>query len=334
MISIIIPTYNNAKYLNRCLNSIASQTFKNYEVLIIDDGSTDDTSDICVNYSSTDTRFKYIKKENGGVSSARNCGLSQYKGDYVIFLDSDDYLQNDALEIINRDINAKPNANIVVYNNYLMTRDGTKVCENDQHFDSVDNLVFEIIERLSKDKNEWLRTIWAKVYKRSTLENIVFPSEVHIGQDACFLISVINKLTSIDEVMFSDSCWYIYDRTNEQSATHNYKKDLFLLSKYQINYLNKEIDKLQNYDNKRKNTTMCKFSWNLFWIMYYQGQAVKNNINCFKWYEYTSKYINCKDIYDVEFEDYLANKTFKYRRILSNKIVFMLFKYIYIARKK
>ena len=91
-LSIIVPVYNSEEYLSRCLDSILDQDMTSYEVILVDDGSTDSSALICDRYSATDPRFRTIHKPNGGVSSARNAGLNLAKGEYVMFVDSDDVL--------------------------------------------------------------------------------------------------------------------------------------------------------------------------------------------------------------------------------------------------
>ena len=91
-VSIIIPVFNMEKYLDVCINSVINQTYKNIEILLINDGSTDSSEDICLKYASLDKRIKYYYQENGGVSKARNFGILNFCGDYVMFLDSDDFL--------------------------------------------------------------------------------------------------------------------------------------------------------------------------------------------------------------------------------------------------
>lgn len=95
LVSVIIPVYNVEKYLSQCVDSVINQTYKNLEILLINDGSTDDSGKICDEYARKDTRVKVIHKENGGLSSARNKGIREAIGDYLMFLDSDDYLEND-----------------------------------------------------------------------------------------------------------------------------------------------------------------------------------------------------------------------------------------------
>lgn len=99
MISVIIPIYNTEKYLSRYIESVLNQSYKNFELLLINDGSKDRSGDICDEYAKKDNRIKVFHKENGGVSSARNLGLDNAKGDYVCFIDSDDYVGKRYLEI-------------------------------------------------------------------------------------------------------------------------------------------------------------------------------------------------------------------------------------------
>lgn len=97
-ISIIIPIYNVEKYINQCLESISMQTYGNMEILLIDDGSTDQSGNLCDEYAKTDKRFQVIHKVNGGVSSARQAGLNKATGDYISFIDPDDYIEPNMME--------------------------------------------------------------------------------------------------------------------------------------------------------------------------------------------------------------------------------------------
>ena len=94
-ISVIVPVYNVEKYLHRCVDSILAQTFNDFELLLIDDGSKDKSGAICDEYAAKDSRVRVFHKENGGVSSARNLGLENAKGDWIIFIDSDDWIADD-----------------------------------------------------------------------------------------------------------------------------------------------------------------------------------------------------------------------------------------------
>ena len=97
-VSVIIPVYNLAKYLSKCLESVLAQTYANFEIIAIDDGSTDDSAAILKKYAEKDKRVKPILKANGGVSSARNAGLDKAEGEYIFFLDGDDWIEPETLE--------------------------------------------------------------------------------------------------------------------------------------------------------------------------------------------------------------------------------------------
>ena len=100
LISIVIPVYNAEKYLGGCLNSIQNQTYKNFEVILVNDGSIDNSESICKSFVEADTRFRYYLKGNGGAPSARNFGLDNVTGDYVTFIDADDWVEENHLEVL------------------------------------------------------------------------------------------------------------------------------------------------------------------------------------------------------------------------------------------
>ena len=104
MISVIIPVYNNEKYIARCLDSLIQQTYSEFEALVINDGSKDNSGEIIQSYAEHDKRFRYFEQENQGVSVARNKGLDNAKGEYVLFLDGDDWLDNDVLERLHNEM--------------------------------------------------------------------------------------------------------------------------------------------------------------------------------------------------------------------------------------
>ena len=100
LISVIVPVYNVEKYLINCVDSITSQTYKNLEIFLVDDGSTDSSGQICNEFEKNDARIKVIHKKNGGLSDARNAGLDRAKGQYYAFIDSDDYIQDTTIEFM------------------------------------------------------------------------------------------------------------------------------------------------------------------------------------------------------------------------------------------
>ena len=123
-ISIIVPIYNAEKYIHRCLDSILAQTYKNFELILINDGSIDNRGKICDEYSQRDNRIKVIHKNNGGVASARQCGIENAKGEYTIHIDPDDWVESNMLEeLYNKAIKEK--ADVVICDFYVEEKDKT-----------------------------------------------------------------------------------------------------------------------------------------------------------------------------------------------------------------
>lgn len=119
LISVIVPVYNVEEYLKQCLDSILEQTFSNYEVILVNDGSTDSSGLICQEYAEKDSRIRYFEKENGGLSDARNYGIEQAQGEYLTFVDSDDFLDKMHLNVLYTAlVNNNVDISIVNYANY------------------------------------------------------------------------------------------------------------------------------------------------------------------------------------------------------------------------
>ena len=113
LISIIVPVYRTEKYLDRCVESIVNQTYKNLEIILVDDGSPDDCPKMCDEWAKKDKRIKVIHKENGGVSSARNIGIKSAKGKYIGFVDSDDYIEKEMYESLIDVLNKNKNLDYI-----------------------------------------------------------------------------------------------------------------------------------------------------------------------------------------------------------------------------
>lgn len=156
LISIVIPVYNVERYLKKCINSIVNQSYKNIEIILVDDGSTDNSSEICDEYIKKDDRIKVIHKENGGLSDARNKGIDMAKGKYITFVDSDDYVENLYIEKLYEAI-CKQNAVVAICAIY-------KINENEQ---IISKIGYQ--ENLVKSGKETLKDL----YQGHSLENIV-----------------------------------------------------------------------------------------------------------------------------------------------------------------
>lgn len=191
MISIILPAYNAERYITECIDSVLNQTFQNWELIIVDDGSTDKTESIAEEYSTKNSKIKYYRITNGGVSNARNFGLSKAGGEYVFFLDADDFLEKGCLENAIK-ASTENNADIVVLAHYEFD-EMNNICKKNEKFTETELLSDGEIERtfLMTDKIGW--EVWGKLYSREILDNILFEKDLRIAEDAVFLCTALTK---------------------------------------------------------------------------------------------------------------------------------------------
>src|SRR4028118_1383709 len=122
--SVVIPCYNQARFLGEAIESVLSQTYTDFEVIVVDDGSTDDTAEVASSYAAEDARVRLVRQENRGLAGARNRGLAESRGEYVVFLDSDDRLAEEALEVGVRELDAHPECAFVSGHHRPISADG------------------------------------------------------------------------------------------------------------------------------------------------------------------------------------------------------------------
>ena len=194
-LSIIIPVYNAEDYLDRCLHSILDQEFTSYEVILVDDGSTDSSPLICDRYSATDPRFRTLHKPNGGVSSARNAGLELAKGEYIMFLDSDDALLPYALDDM-MDVVAGED---MVVAGYAVFMEGVPI-RNTHPAATVSYCGVEypqFFQQNIRPNCEMLDAPWAKLFKRKAIGATRFNEGLSYAEDKLFVFTVMSKCSSI-----------------------------------------------------------------------------------------------------------------------------------------
>lgn len=214
MISIIVPVYNVEKYLSRCIESIINQTYTDLEIILVDDGSPDGSGKICDDYAALDSRIKVIHKENGGVSSARNCGIDNSTGEYLTFIDSDDYIEPEMFECIANAISQK-DVDIVFIREKSVNLQGVTIGINgstpsgDTNFYEQDFAAGIII-------GQQCNGMCDKTYRKSLVGDLrVLEGKTH-GEDLYFNIQFLKK---IKVVAYIDKILYSYV-TNEDSITH------------------------------------------------------------------------------------------------------------------
>lgn len=192
--SIIIPIYNVEKYLKNCIESILQQDFDDYEILLINDGSTDNSLSICKEYQNSDKRIKTISKENAGVSSARNLGISNAVGEFIIFLDADDTLTKNVLRKIDNIIYKNLNLDLII-TDYNLNKDNVihetknEIFNKDIRFESGE----KAIETIRNNNYELPKSVWRCVFKSTTVKNnqITFNLDYSCAEDFDFVLKMI-----------------------------------------------------------------------------------------------------------------------------------------------
>lgn len=216
LISVIIPVYNVEQYLERCVDSIINQTYKKLEIILVDDGSPDRSGDLCEELAKKDERIRVFHKQNGGLSDARNYGVQKSKGEYIAFIDSDDYVSNDYLEHLYAMVE-EYNADITVGSYYRTS--------NSEFSGTINSALPKISVLSGKDacykllKGEEyygpLVVAWAKLIRSKLVENYPFP----IGKKHEDEATTAKFLINANKVVISNKQIYAYYQ-NENSITH------------------------------------------------------------------------------------------------------------------
>ncbi|MBO4219602.1 MAG: glycosyltransferase [Clostridia bacterium] len=197
MISIVVPVYNVEKYVEKCIESILSQTYKDIEVLLIDDGSPDSSGEICDRFASIDSRVRVIHTPNRGVGAARNTGIANARGDYIGFVDSDDWLEPDMYETLLAELKAA-DADICECGWFVEYSGSAKISVPERKLWTGDDTA----------RGYFLETIsvycWSKLYKRHLFEKVLFPEGV-TSEDVsavCFLAVGAERVRTIDVPLY------------------------------------------------------------------------------------------------------------------------------------
>lgn len=234
LVSICVPIYNTAKYLTRCIKSLLAQTYQNIEVVLVDDGSTDNSLLICQEYALMDPRVVVVHKENGGEASARNVGLSAAKGEYVMFIDSDDEYLPNAVELLVRGL-TQQQADLAI-GGYL------ERCGEVEHF-STGHLRKYTVKQFADiylhsncnyDLPYIATTVNAKLFKRAILQQhcIQFDERFVIGNDAMFMCSYLEHINTISDIFEPIYIYYKFNASERVQGMGWYYPDTFFLFAY------------------------------------------------------------------------------------------------------
>lgn len=216
-ISIIVPVYNTSKYLEKCLYSLINQTIKNIEIIVVNDGSTDNSLEIINKIAKEDERIKVYNKKNGGLSSARNYGIEKSTGKYIGFVDSDDYVRKDMYEILKKNLEDN-SADMSICRWYLVENEIKRECNF-----KTENIVLNSEDAINVllSHSSFDNFIVTKLYKRELFDDIRF-DEGKLLEDLLIMYKLINKSRLIS--LCSEPLYYYVQRNN--SITNNLNKEL------------------------------------------------------------------------------------------------------------
>lgn len=256
-ISIIIPIHNASCHLRSCLNSILSQSYKNYEVLMIDDGSKDESFKICKEFAQLDTRFKYYYKKNEGVSSARNVGLQNSTGEWIYFIDADDELYAGALDSLIGGITE--NIDLIIGSYTIISDDN-----NQEERDYV--LKNQILDSESAIREQLANTIylgypWIKLFRASVIRQnrILFDENIFYNEDRLFTIAFIIKSSQYTRYL-SDKVYKYFLRASgaisQLQSSFNYKSLTEFFAYERMASLLSKTNMKQNYILSRECLTI------------------------------------------------------------------------------
>ena len=254
-ISVIVPVYNVEPYLPQCLDSLIEQTFNDIEIICVNDGSTDGSLDVLNHYAAKDSRIKVIDKPNGGVSSARNCGLDAAQGEYISFVDGDDWVKRGYYEEIIALIE-QYNPDIFYTTKYYEAKNQEEYCICNQctysglyNRSMLEKEVFpETLYRPPFFTFGIVPSVWSKIIKRQFLTDFMLnvPEEIKTGEDLAITLPCMLKA---DSIYFSNICGYYY-RQNPTSITHSFDSTAPMRIDSLLNYLRKTTEAYDKYNIK------------------------------------------------------------------------------------
>lgn len=219
--SIIVPVYNAEKTLQRCIDSVLAQSFTDYELILVNDGSSDGSAAICSVNSAKYSCIKYICKDNGGVSSARNLGIESAAGEYILFLDSDDYISDNYFNVLNG-IYSNSSPDLVIFGAQAVGGADQKWQTGDYFYNTQDGIAIRIAQAMQEYN---FSSVCNKAFKRTIISSrgIVFDGRLAIGEDQIFLFEYAMNIASIKSV---NDIIYNFDTSDKGSLSRKYREYL------------------------------------------------------------------------------------------------------------
>lgn len=256
-ISVIIPIHNSGKYLEKCLRSIVNQSFSNLEIILIDDGSLDESLLICRDFEKKDNRIKVICQKQLGVSAARNIGIKTSTGEYVLFVDSDDWIEQDAIELMYNSMLS--NKSDICFCGVAISFNGNIVRLIEENLNGLCNYPWDLSKVILSEKYNYSKGyltrdnvsgyIWRCMFKNSIIKthNLFFPEKVQFSEDRIFLLNYLNKVRCASLV---NKYLYYYRKDSTESLTYLHSK------KYNPNFYRERIMVLDFLEEAISESTM------------------------------------------------------------------------------
>ena len=264
LVSIVVPVYNGSKYIKQCFELIRAQTYQNLEVIFVNDGSTDDTSEVCERIISSDERFRLINKENGGTATTRNKGLDNANGKYIAFLDCDDEYKPEMIEVMVKEIEDH-DADVVACGYFFKVekevegRTETTYLEEKKYpyraFKNFDEMRPEYIDIWD---NDMFSNVWNKLFRMETIKkyNMRYRDGHVYTEDRVFNRLFLSKCAG---VVILDKCLYFYVREREGSTTEKYRDDSFIIRDKEYNEFKDHFKEMNIWDEKSREYTSREF---------------------------------------------------------------------------
>lgn len=275
MISVIIPIYNTEKYLIRCIESVRNQTYKDIEIILIDDGSIDGSVEICDRYETIDFRIRVFHEKNKGAAAARNLGLDVSRGEYIFFLDSDDYLDNNSLEIMFTKISSSK-ADMVVGDYAIVNEYGVELVNNG-HKSVLSDCEISGKQFLIKNCIEVEKTlvcVWNKLYKKEIFDNLRYESG-KLHEDEHAFHKICGKCKSV--AIIGKVLYFYTQRKDSLIGNYEYERGVDILEAY----LNRAI--YMKKSNTPEFKAAYKHTVNMFFYLAFQYSNIlgfdNENIN-------------------------------------------------------
>ena len=280
-VSVIIPVYNVENYLHKCVTSIINQDYSNLEIILVNDGSTDNSLNICNELKNSDKRIVVIDKKNAGVSSARNVGIDKSTGDFITFIDADDWLEPDFVSYMLKLIDSN-SAEFALSKNCFINDDVNQIDDNITILNKVESTSLLLSPRVEVG-------CWNKIYNRKFLlkNNIRFNEKHFFGEGLIFITEVSQKS---NKTVVGEKRVYHYRQDNLESATKKYKYKNFINGEESLDYIKNNLIISDDEIYKQLNLHYCLFYCNAIYSTAINKQQ-NNYSDKFKyWKEKAEKY--------------------------------------------